>query len=87
MQKKATPEDKDNMVKYVRPSGQALHDRAGDDRDGEERYKNKLGDNILDIPNNEGWQSGDIHFAGMNFLVFEKNQKLLRADISEFRNF
>jgi len=54
---------KDRMVKYVHPPKQALWDRAGADRDGETRYRNKLGDNILDIPNNEGWQSGDIHMA------------------------
>jgi len=41
------------MVKYVHPPLQALSDRGGDTRDGEHRYKNKLGDNILDVPNNE----------------------------------
>jgi hypothetical protein len=41
------------MVRYVHTSKQALWDRAGDARDGNSRYANKLGDNILDIPNDQ----------------------------------
>ena len=42
------------MVRYVHESNkQALWDRAGDGRDGKTRYANKLGDNILDIPNDQ----------------------------------
>jgi hypothetical protein len=41
-------------VRYVHESNkQALWDRAGDGRDGKTRYANKLGDNILDIPNDQ----------------------------------
>ena len=41
------------MVQYIHPPKQALWDRAGNDRDGDTRYANKLGDNILDIPNDQ----------------------------------
>ena len=51
------------MVQYIHPPKQALWDRAGENRDGDARYKNKLGDNIIDVPNDQGWQSGDIHMA------------------------
>ena len=63
---------KDRMVHYIHPPRQALWDRAGVDRDGEERYRNKLGDNIIDVPNNQGWQSGDIHLAmeGRDHMAF-----------------
>ncbi len=41
-------------MRYVHESNkQALWDRAGDGRDGKTRYANKLGDNILDIPNDQ----------------------------------
>jgi hypothetical protein len=61
--------DKDIMVQYVNvqprtrtvKNVETLWDRRGDDRDGEHRYNNKLGDNILDFANDNGWQSGDIH--------------------------
>ena len=43
------------MVQYIHPPKQALWDRAGTDRDGDTRYANKLGDNILDIPNDQVW--------------------------------
>jgi len=71
---------KDRMVHYIHPPRQALWDRAGSDRDGEERYRNKLGDNIIDVPNNEGWQSGDIHLAmdGHDRMAFPHMYKAKR---------
>jgi len=71
---------KDRMVHYIHPPRQALWDRAGSDRDGEERYRNKLGDNIIDVPNDQGWQSGDIHLAmdGRDRMAFPHMYKAKR---------
>ena len=58
---------KDRMVEYTghRHTGPRQVLFAGPGRDGAQRYVHKVGaiqaDDVLDIPNDDGWQQGDVH--------------------------
>jgi hypothetical protein len=54
---------KDQMVKYVPSPRHQLADQVGGAVEGQSRYRSRLGDEVLDIPNDPGWQAGDVHLA------------------------
>ena len=81
--------DKDIMVQYVNvqprtrtvKNVETLWDRRGDDRDGEHRYTNKLGDNILDFANAH-LQAGTSYSHSPSAQVGGHGKQLLFSDPS-----